>query len=614
MVSNGILLKPLAFRKLGLRNVFRVGLYRARLNLGLHPVQRIRHIVAGTEFFGCLDETSVNLPPPQHWSQAALYFGWFKQELNGCPPDWHKNPFTGERVQGNGKPWWELSDFGTEAGDIKAVWEASRFDWVLAKAQRAIAGHHGEVDSLNLWLADWCQANPCYKGPNWKCGQEASIRVLHLAVAARLLRQERAASRDLIQLVTAHLARIKPTLGYAIAQDNNHGTSEAAALFVGGHWCDVHEVIHGRQWAESGRRWLEERVGRLILPDGSFSQYSVNYHRLVLDTLCIAELWRRWFDLPPFTDAFYSRAELASRWLFSLVDHDTGDVPNLGANDGARLLPLTNADFRDYRPTVQLAMVLFAQEKAFTGQANHEAHLRWLGVTAPSSAAKRSRLAQYDHGGYIVMDRKPYWALFRYPRYRFRPGHCDALHIDLWHQHRNVLRDDGTYSYNTEGDWDTYFGGTRAHNTIQFDHRDAMPRVGHFLRGAWLNAPYVQGPKESDGQQSFEAGYVDWKGASHRREVSLSPQQVTIVDKIDGFKRNAILRWRLIPSDWKIAGSSVVSTRFALDIVSNVPLRRFEIVEGWESRYYMRITALPVLEVELEKPGTITTNVRALRQ
>ena len=40
-------------------------------------------------------------------------------------------------------------------------------------------------------------------------------------------------------MITLHLVRIAATLPYAIAQDNNHGTSEAAALFIGGAWLDA---------------------------------------------------------------------------------------------------------------------------------------------------------------------------------------------------------------------------------------------------------------------------------------------------------------------------------------------------------------------------------------
>ena len=49
-----------------------------------------------------------------------------------------------------------------------------------------------------------------------------------------------------------------------------------------------------------GRYWLENRVAHLVEPDGSFSQYSINYHRVLLDTLCMVEIWRRAINLPMF--------------------------------------------------------------------------------------------------------------------------------------------------------------------------------------------------------------------------------------------------------------------------------------------------------------------------
>lgn len=48
-------------------------------------------------------------------------------------------------------------------------------------------------------------------------------------------------------------------------------------------------------------------------------------------------------------------------------------------------------------------------------------------------------------------------AMLRYPRFRFRPSQADALHLDLWLEGRNLLRDAGTYSYNTESAWLSYF-------------------------------------------------------------------------------------------------------------------------------------------------------------
>lgn len=97
-----------------------------------------------------------------------------------------------------------------------------------------------------------------------------------------------------VEFVRCHLGRIWPTTGYAISQDNNHAISEAAALFVGGAWLAAYgsadSSVHERRFEERGRKILENRVRRLVMEDGSFAQHSVGYHRMMLDSLCVAEL------------------------------------------------------------------------------------------------------------------------------------------------------------------------------------------------------------------------------------------------------------------------------------------------------------------------------------
>jgi hypothetical protein len=126
------------------------------------------------------------------------------------------------------------------------------------------------------------------------------------------------------------------------------------------------------------------------------------------------------------------------------------------------------------------------------------------------------------------LHRGAWQAVFRYPRYRFRPSHCDALHVDLWHHGQNVLRDGGSYSYNAEDHWRRYFAGTASHNTIEFDGRDPMPALGRFLRGAWLKADSVSCSTDRDGQHVAQAAYTDWRGASHLRQISLSDERLIV--------------------------------------------------------------------------------------
>ena len=161
---------------------------------------------------------------------------------------------------------------------------------------------------------DWLEKNPPYLGLNWKCGQEASIRVINLCCASLILGQEKESLIGLQDLIRLHLQRIAPTINYAIAQDNNHGTSEAAALFMGGSWLNYLGARDGESYERIGRKLLNERVSKLIEKDGSFSQYSLNYHRMMLDTLSICEIWREKLNLKEFTSVFYQNATLATKF------------------------------------------------------------------------------------------------------------------------------------------------------------------------------------------------------------------------------------------------------------------------------------------------------------
>jgi hypothetical protein len=588
---------------LGPRSVARVAKYRLAVGLGISSARRVSGPAVEGPFFRA--KTPSGPAPAPDWHGDSCYFGWHRVPLWGACPDWFLNPFSSRRATGSENPWWLVPDFDPEVGDIKVIWELSRFDWVLAFAQQARAGRAEAVPTLEHWLTDWCRSNPPYWGPNWKCGQEASIRVLHLALAAAILVQDRDPARGLTDLISVHLARIAPTIDYAIGQDNNHGTSEAAALFVGGTWLREEGDARGARWAATGRRWLEDRVARLVADDGSFSQHSVNYHRMLLDTLCLAEAWRRHRTEPGFSPGFTAKAAAAARWLHGLVDPRTGDAPNLGANDGARLMPLTDSEYRDYRPSVQTAMALFAGERAYAPAGSYDHPLAWLGIPLPSHVAAPAESRLHDDGGYAVLCRDGTMALMRYPRFRFRPSHADALHVDLWREGRGLLRDGGTFSYAASPEDLAYFAGTAGHNTVQFDDRDQMPWLGRFLFGDWIDTEAVS--LSTDPVPSARAAYHDAKGARHEREISLLPDRLIVRDRLSGQFHKAVLRWRLSPGAWTLDGMSVANGRDRLVLAVDTGIARIELIDGYESLYYLRKTKCPVVELEIRQPGGITT-------
>lgn len=603
-----------AARRLGLANVARVAWYRLLVHKGMHPAQSLRAAASEGPFFRELPSGQMSRGPATGRLNQLPLFGWFNIPLTGNgPPDWHLNAFTGSRVAATDH-WWKIPDFLPEVGDIKAIWEVSRFNWVLTFAQKIAEGDVSELGRLNLWLGDWCKRNPPYRGPNWKCGQEASIRILNLAVASRILRQYDDSLPALTDFIKIHLQRIAPTVSYAIGQDNNHGSSEAAALIVGGSWLRRSGDPKGSQWERLGRLLLENRVRRLVEEDGTFSQYSVNYHRLFLDTLSIAETWRRDIQSAPFSDDFYLRAKLASQWLFAMVDRESGDAPNVGHNDGAHLLSTGETGFRDYRPSVQLAMALFANECAFAGDDHVNVAVNLLGVPVPEKQAPRPSSVLFDHGGFAILRTGTWMSLLRYPRFRFRPSQADALHVDVWRKGENLLRDAGTFSYSAPETELVRFSGVLGHNSIEFDDHEQMPRLGRFLFGDWLKTLELDPIKQSSKGVTVAAAYRDRYGATHHRRVTVEPGGSTIEDRISGFEQSAVLRWILAPGEWHMSGTTVTGAAYKLTVSGTMRIARCELRIGEESRYYMQKKTVPVLEVLVEQPGTLVTEIRCRAQ
>ncbi len=602
-------LKLFAIKRLGVGSIAKVGTYRLGLKTGLHRVLRVRSTVAQGPYFEAPPTARHNVVPSSRWNTEAELFSFHRFPLDGLP-DWHANPFNPGKRAPCDLPWYKIPDFDPDIGDIKTIWELSRFDWLLPMAQRAAVGDDAELTRLNLWLGDWSKQNPPYLGANWKCGQEASIRVIHLAMAALILQNHEKPSSGLLSLVRTHLLRIAPTIGYAIGQNNNHGTSEAAALFIGGSWLAQQGDRDGKSWAYSGRKWLEDRARSLIAADGTFSQYSVVYHRLMIDTFSACEVWRTKLGVPPFSDELRSRLAKAVNWQQQMLDPDTGHVPNIGANDGARLIPLDDQHYRDFRTSTQLAAALFCGGRAIMEAGAWDMALRWFKMDAPTAALPPPASASFPDGGFHILRAGSLRCYFRAPGYRFRPSQCDALHIDLWTgSGLNLIRDGGTFSYNsTEEDY-RYFSGSQSHNVAEFDGRDQMPRISRFLFGSWLQNTHSTSVEATDMGVKAEAGYRDYRGARHVRKILLAPQSLRCVDILDGQASNAVIRWRLALSDWRLEGNVLTDGKYRLAITSRGSSFDLNLITGAESLHYLEKNPIAVLEISCAIPATITTEI-----
>jgi len=471
-------------------------------------------------------------------------------------------------------------------GDVRPVWERNRWAElpVLALAQRddSVAGE----TTLAAVLAEWRAGNPAFRGPNWACGQEAALRALHLALAMELLGARPANATDTLR---RHAARIAATPAYAQAQDNNHPISEAAGLLV----CGL--LLGESAWVATGHARLERSLVRLIAPGGAFAQLSTGYHRLLLDVAAVTEWLRRRHGGPALSAAAMSRLAAATGWLAALTDRATGATPRLGHQDGSCFADLSGAGPDDARGSIERAARLFAGNTAgFPADVGCAA----LGLGCPDAALAEAAAPE----GVLVRREGAAWAMLRTGPLRFRPGHADLLHLDLWDGTRNVLRDGGTGAYNPPPEdswWHAYFTGTAAHNTVAFDDRDQMPRVGRFLFAQW----------PATGALPEGAWLRDHRGCRHARTVLVAGRRWTIEDRLDGPFRTATLRWRLADDAWRQVPDGVTAADTRIRITADA-LLTVSLESGWVSPTYGVVVRCPVLVARAAAPVShLTTTI-----
>lgn len=477
----------------------------------------------------------------------------------GFPPDWHRN-YLQELNAPCDAHWSIFSDF--TYGDIKVIWEISRFPFVFALA-RAYARTSHEEYAETFWAAleDWLEANPPQAGVNWKCGQEISLRLMTWCFGLYAFLGARATSGErILKLVMAlhHFGqRIEANLGYALSQNNNHGVSEATGLWTLGVLFP--EFGEAERWRKLGTEQLESQARELIYPDGGFSQLSPNYHRLVLQlytwTLGLGRL-----NGIDFSPGLKQRLRAALNWSYQLLELQNGRMPNSGGHDGTHLFPLSNCAYDDYRPTLQALSYLLNGERLFPPGPWDEQTL-WISGHAALNAPHHSNL-QVDfcggEGGFHVL-RNPYsWAVLRCGPYHHRPVHADLLHLDVWWKGINVALDPGSYSYNPQGAMQNGLAGTEFHNTVSVGGQNQMTKVGRFMWLPWAHSVLLGTGRSRGGHlawmEGIHLGYkqLPW-GPIHRRVIiSISGQWWLVLDYLMGGRQISRLHWLLAdaPHSW----------------------------------------------------------------
>jgi len=526
---------------------------------------RLRRVVGGPR--PVLDEADAILD-----GVFRLFGG--RQVRLGFPPDWAAPAELGEaeglRPLDLHNHWIE-SEAGIGNVDVKLVWEASRFGWAFALVRAArMSGERKYAEGFWSLFLSWKAANQPNRGVNWISAQEAALRVMAVIFAvygfAPFWKETPDRMLDLAEFIAVHAARIPPTLAYARAQGNNHLIMEATALYTVGMLFP--EMRDAGRWRQTGRRWLLEALRRQFFRDGGYIQHSSNYHRLALEAGLWAARLAALNDDPLPPDALETLGRSVT-CLAALVDPATGEVPNLGANDGAMFLPLSRQPFGDFRPLVQAASVMFRGKAAFGPGAWDELSL-WFGLAGGAHQSEPTEAIIADNfpdAGLHFLRGKRSRGILRCAHFTSRPGHSDQLHFDLWRDGHNVLRDPGTYRYRADPPWDNALADARVHNTVTLAGLEPMRRAGRFLWLDWDQGRLLGRRRSADGALELVAaernGYRSL-GITHTRTVVRAGDDLWLV--VDDLVRTGADRSRgMATPPVAVAGWGLPDWFFALD-------------------------------------------------
>ena len=296
----------------------------------------------------------------------------------GTHYDWITNPDTNYGYDAH-IHWSKINDFNPQNGDIKYVWEKSRFSYLLTIIRY---DYHFETDSSEFVfneIRSWIKANPINQGPNWKCSQEISLRMINWLYALFFYKNSKhlteAVFQEIMHVMYWQLHHVYHHIHFSrIAVRNNHAITETLLLSLSELLFPFYPET--KKWAKKGKQYFEQEMEYQIYNDGAFIQHSMNYHRVLIQLLTFGFTVTQ--SKPDyFSKLVYGKAYKAVNFLIQFVQPENGKVPNYGSNDGALFFPLSNEDFQDYRPALNSLHLLltgvsiFEQQEDFISLANH---------------------------------------------------------------------------------------------------------------------------------------------------------------------------------------------------------------------------------------------------
>lgn len=421
-----------------------------------------------------------------------LFFNFDWKQI-GFENDWDVHPVS--KHQYPQMHWTKLPIYDKAVGDIKYVWEKSKFSYLLYVLRNDL---HNDQDNSSFIFSEierWIDQNKPNTGAQYICSQEMGIRLINWCFALFFYKNSSFLTQALLDKILTSIdvqvQHIYHNIAFSrIAVRNNHAVTETLSLYLISLYFPF--LPNSAKYKKAGKLWFEEEIIYQLFEDGTDSQYSFNYHRVKVQLLSLAISSAK-VNNETFDQRVYQRAETSLKFLYNqIINFESGNVPNIGANDGSIYFKLNSCDYNNYLPQLNALAALLDIELSEKGTDTEVLNDEIWFTQKIKNKKKSSKLVvrqgiqHYPNGGYVQIRDKSSVTLMKTPELSFRANQNDLLHLDISVKGINIFRDSGSYLYNTTEENSMYFNGVKGHNTVAVNGNNHMSKGPRFT---WLYKP-----------------------------------------------------------------------------------------------------------------------------
>ncbi|MDX6225567.1 MAG: hypothetical protein QOE64_1943 [Frankiales bacterium] len=523
------------------------------------------------ELFG--DEPVVVRSPPPWLEDVRSGHAW--------PPKWHRRI----NYRNIDRP-----------SDVKVCWELSRLRHAVALAQWVSVSGDEPPPMLEEDVRDWARTNPMGWTVNWTCAMEVALRAVNLiCVDGALLAAGRTHLRPL-------LVRMLYQHGWFLARNleisdvnGNHFLADAVGLVWLGLYFDG--IGEAPRWLAEGRSMVTAAAAEQVLADGLDHEGSLRYHALVLEMFLAA----RAVD-PELSTIDATLADMASA-LSDLVGAD-GRVPDIGDDDGGRVLALSDAPSWDGRRVLGLAAGLLGVASLSRAGDEWPEDVLWLigpNARRPAAPAGGQRPTHFPAAGLVVLGGGSDHVVVDVGPVGFRSrgghGHLDAMSFEAVLEGALAVRDSGTGSYTGDATLREELRDAKAHSVVVIDDMryaalggpDALWRIDGDSPPVVVT---LNGDASSQSLVVRQALPAALGSATHTRTLTWSPGSLELRDEVRAPAGARIEAFLQLPAGVERAGGALRGDAHLYE-VELPPEAELEVVDRRTSAVYGTVEMAP---------------------